>query len=169
MCIDVVIRSTLILESRPLVESDINRILEIEQFSFAAPWTRPLILEEMNNRNSKFLVFTHAKSIVGYICFWVILDEAHLLNIAVHPNFRSQGIASFFMEKLITMSEGLNLNKIYLEVARRNMPARALYKKFGFNTIGFRKNYYTAEHDDALVMQKWIGRSSIDDNVEQKS
>jgi [ribosomal protein S18]-alanine N-acetyltransferase len=138
-------------------ESDLEDILRIEEVSFATPWTRNMFMDELANVFSRTIVFKQAGVLVGYMCFWTVLDEAHLLNIAVSPELRGRGLGHKMMTYLEETSRGRGLEKIILEVARRNAPARRLYKKFGFHSIGFRRMYYTAEKDDALVMQKRIG------------
>jgi [ribosomal protein S18]-alanine N-acetyltransferase len=137
--------------------ADIDEVLVIEQASFAAPWTKELFANEIANRNSRILVYRSATMIVGYLCFWAVLDEAHLMNIAVRPELRGSGVGSLFMKHLEQISRAEGLNRIVLDVARGNTAARALYKKFGYSAVGFRKNYYPVTGDDAIVMEKWLG------------
>lgn len=149
------------------MHSDLDKILEIERVSFPAPWTRTMFVEEMSNRSARLVVFLEEKRIVGYMCFWEVLDEAHLLNIAVHPDRRGQGYGKFMMERLeeICLKDGLK--RIILDVGRRNVRARGLYRACGFQSIGFRKNYYTVVKDDAVVMEKWVGSPMTDHPVER--
>ncbi|MEW6139085.1 MAG: ribosomal protein S18-alanine N-acetyltransferase [Thermodesulfobacteriota bacterium] len=137
-----------------MMHSDLDQVLEIERSSFPAPWTRSMFQEEMANRNARLVVFLEDNLLVGYLCFWKVLDEAHLMNIAVHPNRRSRGYGTYFMEKLEELCRKDGLKNIILDVGRRNAPARALYRSRGFHSIGFRKNYYTIGQDDAIVMEK---------------
>jgi ribosomal-protein-alanine N-acetyltransferase len=88
-----------------------------------------------------------------------VLDETHVQTIAVHPGHRGQGLGMEIMEFLEEQSLQEGVNRIILEVARRNQRARRLYKKCGFSSVGFRKHYYTEQNDDALVMEKWIAMS----------
>jgi [ribosomal protein S18]-alanine N-acetyltransferase len=138
---------------------DLEEVLEIERESFEAPWTRNMFLEELSNRSSRLSVFRMDQRIVAYVCYWVVVDEIHLLNIAVCTEHRSSGFGNFIMEQLEVISARSGLKRILLDVARRNVAARALYSKRGFHQIGFRKNYYRESLDDAIVMEKMLGEA----------
>jgi [ribosomal protein S18]-alanine N-acetyltransferase len=142
------------LHAEPMRLSDLDEVLSIERVSFATPWTHNMFVEEMSNEAAHPIVFKDDGRVVGYLCFWVILDEAHLLNIAVRPDRRSQGLGELMMNEFERLCREHELKKIFLDVGRRNAPARRLYKKCEFESIGFRKNYYTEIQDDALVMEK---------------
>ena len=144
------------------MHSDLDEVLEIEKASFPAPWTRSMFQEEMSNRNARLIVFLQDNRIIGYLCFWEVLDEAHLLNIAVHPERRAQGYGKYMMERLQEICRRDGLRRIILDVGRRNAAARSLYRKCGFSSIGFRKNYYTVAGDDAIVMEKWLAQMTPD-------
>ncbi len=154
------------LQAVPMNQTDLDDVLAIESASFPAPWTRAMFLEEMSNRNAHLAVFKHEGRLTGYLCFWAVLDEAHVLNIAVHPEMRAQGYGKAIMGHMESMCRGLGLKRIILEVGRRNIPARNLYRKCGFSSIGFRKKYYTVSDDDALVMEKWLGPSETNNPIE---
>jgi [ribosomal protein S18]-alanine N-acetyltransferase len=147
----------LLVQPAQMQPSDLEDVLAIERTSFASPWSRDMFYEEMENRNARVVVFRLEGKIIGYICFWVVLDEAHLMNIAVHPEQRGKGYGKAIMVYLESVCQQEGLNRLLLEVGRRNASARSLYKKFGFSSIGFRKQYYAAIKDDALVMEKWLG------------
>jgi [ribosomal protein S18]-alanine N-acetyltransferase len=134
--------------------SDIDDVLTIEGSSFARPWSAKMFMEEMSNQTASVIVFKIGGKLVGYLCFWEVVDEGHLLNIAVHPERRRGGLGTFMMDYLERSCRQRGLNRILLDVGRRNVPARTLYKKCGFESIGFRKNYYAEIQDDALVMEK---------------
>ena len=114
-------------------------VLTIEQSSFPTPWSRNMFIEEMENQNSRLVAFKIEGSIVGYVCFWAVLDEAHLLNIAVHPSRRHQGLGRLIMAEIESLCIKEGLKRIILEVARKNMVARDLYRKCGFHSVGFRR------------------------------
>jgi ribosomal-protein-alanine N-acetyltransferase len=157
------------LSSEPIKASDLDAVMAIERASFAAPWSRNMFLEEMNNRAARVIIFKSNNTLVGYVCFWEVLDEAHLMNVAVHPDYRSRGYGKLIMEKLEAMCFQDGLRRIILEVGRRNIPARRLYRKCGFSAIGFRKKYYAEVKDDALIMEKWLGTEGIEQNAAQKT
>lgn len=138
----------------PMLPSHLSEVMDIERRSFPYPWTERMFMEELENRNARLFIFRLEGRIVGYLCFRVVLDEAHLFNIAVDPDHRTKGYGGVIMGYLEKLCREHDLEKIFLDVARKNEPARALYKKFGFEGIGFRKGYYGAAHDDAIVMEK---------------
>jgi len=92
--------------------------------------------------------------VVGFAGMWIILDEAHITNIAVHPEYRGFGIGTMLMESLISICKIENVIGITLEVRVSNQRAINLYKKFGFVEEGIRKAYYEDNKEDALIMWK---------------
>ncbi len=157
------------LRSEPMKTPDLDAVMAIEKASFAAPWSRNMFLEEMNNRAARLMVFKSEDTLVGYMCFWEVLDEAHLMNVAVHPDHRGRGYGALIMEQLEAMCLRDGLRRIILEVGRRNLPARRLYRKCGFSAIGFRKKYYAEVQDDALIMEKWLGAKEIEQSAAKQS
>ncbi|MBI5570801.1 MAG: ribosomal protein S18-alanine N-acetyltransferase [Desulfomonile tiedjei] len=154
------------MDVRPIIQpsrmqlGDLDAVLSIESTSFAQAWSRNMFLEEMANDTARVIVFKANGKLVGYLCFWKVVDEAHLLNIAVHPDFRGRGLGREIMAHLETLCRQEGLTTIILEVARRNGRARNLYRKCGFETTGFRKNYYPAIKDDALIMAKKLSAAN---------
>jgi ribosomal-protein-alanine N-acetyltransferase len=155
----------LVLKSRQMKHTDLDEILEIERASFPAPWSRNMFLEEMSNRSARLIVFLDEERIAGYMCFWEVLDEAHLLTIAVRPQKRGRGYGKHMMEQLEKICVKNGLKRIVLDVGRRNVAARNLYRRCGFLSVGFRKDYYTVIGDDAIVMQKWLGSPESNNQV----
>jgi [ribosomal protein S18]-alanine N-acetyltransferase len=143
-------------QAEPMNSADLDAVLAIENVSFPRPWSRTMFLGEIDNLRSHPTAFRIDGRIVGYLCFWMVLDEAHLLNIAVHPEYRGSGNGRAMMEYLETVCRQNGIARIILEVARGNPTARNLYKMCGFRIIGFRRNYYAPTGDDALVMEKWL-------------
>jgi len=90
--------------------------------------------------------------IIGYICFWVVLDEAHLANLAVAPGIRRQGVATFLLKTMIRYLRARGIKRVLLEVRERNKAALSLYQKFGFKIDGRRKGYYSDTKEDAILM-----------------
>jgi ribosomal-protein-alanine N-acetyltransferase len=133
---------------------DIGEVAAIERVSFDNPWTAEMFAQEIQNEFSIPLVFHLDGKLAGYLCCWEVVDEAQLLNIAVHPQFRRQGVGETMMRRLESLCVKSGIQKIILDVARRNVAARRLYCKQGYVVTGFRRRYYAESGDDALVMEK---------------
>jgi ribosomal-protein-alanine N-acetyltransferase len=98
----------------------------------------------------------------GYLIFWVVADEMHILNLAVHPKHRRQGIARRLLAEGLTQARELGANLAWLEVRPSNTPARALYASFGFTEVGRRPQYYDDTSEDALLLTlEWEEESKI--------
>jgi [ribosomal protein S18]-alanine N-acetyltransferase len=149
--------------------SDLDEVLAIEGLSFGSPWSRTMFVQEMSNEAAFPIVFKAKGTVVGYICFWQVMDEGHLLNIAVHPDSRTRGLGTFMMHHLERLCRDRGLQRILLDVGRRNTAARNLYRKCGYHSIGFRKNYYAEVKDDALVMEKRLSSSKDEDRPKTRS
>lgn len=133
---------------------DLDRILEIERKSFPNPWSRNAFLYEIESEVSYPWVVELDNEIVGYSIHWLILDEAHLSNIAVAPLHRGKGIGKFLLEKIIESVKKKGAKILTLEVRVSNINAICLYTKMNFKVVGIRKNYYTNPVEDAFIMMK---------------
>lgn len=144
------------VEFKALREEHIDPIVEIEKVSFAAPWSRESFFQELyHNEKAIYLVALHGEKVIGYGGFWKILDEGHITNIAIHPDFRGQGIGSKLIDTLITTAKNRGIQSITLEVRKSNQIAQNLYIKHGFISVGTRKNYYEDNREDAVIMWKY--------------
>ncbi|MEW9096365.1 MAG: ribosomal protein S18-alanine N-acetyltransferase [Clostridiaceae bacterium] len=133
----------------------IDDICEINDLSFSVPWSRMSVENEIVNENSLYLVILKDDKVIGYAGIWIILDEGHITNIAVHPNYRSIGIASALLEELIEQCRRHAVHSMTLEVRKSNIIAQKLYEKFNFVNEGIRKNYYSDNGEDAIIMWKY--------------
>ena len=134
-------------------QEHINDIVVVENLSFKIPWTRQSIMEEfLENELAVYLCALAGGKAVGYVGMWHIIDEGHITNIAVHPEFRSCGVGSALMEALLEAAKALGITALTLEVRRSNHEAQALYSKYGFAEGGMRKAYYADNNEDALIM-----------------
>jgi ribosomal-protein-alanine N-acetyltransferase len=144
------------LEIVEMEGEDIDEVLDIENLCFKSPWTRDAFEQELNLEWSKIFVAKkstpHQKRTVGYICLWLVTDEVHILNLAIHPNFRRQGIATRLLSSGIEFSIRMGAEVAILEVRKSNFPAILLYRKFAFEAIGVRRRYYSDNYEDAIVM-----------------
>lgn len=140
---------------RKMVEEDIDQILVIEKESFATPWSRESFENELTkNRFALYLVLEDEEVIFGYCGVWIIVDEAHVTNIALLPNYRGKKLGETLLTEIMKVAKEKGAKTMTLEVRVSNHVAQSLYRKLGFQDGGIRKNYYTDNQEDALVM--WV-------------
>ncbi|HOR86619.1 MAG TPA: tRNA (adenosine(37)-N6)-threonylcarbamoyltransferase complex dimerization subunit type 1 TsaB [Bacillota bacterium] len=134
---------------------DIDQVCEIENLSFAIPWSRESFESELSQNNlARYIVAKVNGKVVAYGGMWIILDEGHITNIAVHPDYRGQKIGEKLVEALLREAKESNAERITLEVRASNDAARKLYQKQGFTDGGIRKGYYGDNREDAIIMWK---------------
>lgn len=134
---------------------DIDKVMEVELLSFSVPWPKDAFFKEV--QDNKFAYYTVAErngEIVGYAGLWHIVNEGHITNIAVHPDYRRQGIAQMLLDDQFRLAREREMIGVTLEVRVHNERAQRLYTKNGFKMEGIRKNYYSDTHEDALIMWK---------------
>ncbi|MBW1798223.1 MAG: ribosomal protein S18-alanine N-acetyltransferase [Deltaproteobacteria bacterium] len=127
-------------------------ILEIERNSFPSPWDLSSFLSEIDRSISHFWGLLIDEVLEGYICFWIFANEAHLMNIAVHPKWRGKGLGERLLCKMIEVGISEGAKTAWLEVRPSNLVARSLYEKAGFKEVGFRPRYYKEKNEDAIIM-----------------
>jgi ribosomal-protein-alanine N-acetyltransferase len=138
---------------RRMAEDDIDRVLEIERLSFPRPWSRDSFLSELQNACARYAVLLENGVIVGFGGMWIIVGEAHVNNVAVHPDFRARGYGRRLMKELMRMAwRAGEIAQMTLEVRVTNAPAIALYRSMGFEVAGLRKKYYEDNGDDAYIL-----------------
>ena len=142
------------LRFEKLSEAHLDEVLEIEKLSFRAPWVRELFKKETESAVSNFFAAVSDGKITGYGGFWKAHDEADIVNLAVHPDFRHRGIGRQILEYLLAAAEKEGIKTVFLEVRAENPHAQKLYASCGFKPVGRRKKYYGDE--DALIMEKKI-------------
>lgn len=133
---------------------NIDEILQIEELCYGAHhWSRESFLTELNNKiSSYYCAINNDGKCLGYTGIWKIVDEAHITNLSVHPNFQNQKIAHFLLLNSIDECYREKIKYITLEVRVSNEKAIHLYEKFGFKSLGLRKKYYQDNNEDALIM-----------------
>lgn len=137
---------------RDLRPEDVPEVLAIEKISFTSPWSEILFMNEIFKPRSLPKAAMIGEKLVGYICANYLLDEAHILNLTVHPDFRKQGIASELIHYMTALLRKEGCLTIFLEVRQSNAAALGMYEKAGFRTISARKAYYTLPVEDAVIM-----------------
>jgi len=147
------------VEIVPATFSDLADVMEIERSSFRSPWPENLFIFELNNKNSRFkLARTRSSMIAGYMIYWHVADEIHLLSIAVKPDMRGAGIGRLLMEYMISEGRRLDCSVATLEVRRSNLVAQGLYGSLGFIAESVRPRYYSDNNEDAIVMLLRMGK-----------
>ncbi|WP_072742613.1 ribosomal protein S18-alanine N-acetyltransferase [Sporanaerobacter acetigenes] len=142
---------------RPMLEKDIDEVLDIEKTSFATPWPKEAFtLEITKNMLAKYVVAEIQGKVVGYGGIWLIIDEGHVTNIAVHEKYRGLGVGNKIMEGLIDICRDRNIVAMTLEVRKTNEVAKSLYDKYGFKEYGIRPGYYSDNNEDAIIMWKRV-------------
>jgi [ribosomal protein S18]-alanine N-acetyltransferase len=145
--------------------ADIDAILEVEEASFTNPWTREMYEAELRNEGTAFfyLVRDASRRVVGFCSCWRVLDELHINNLAVLPEYRNQRIGSALLMHVLKHGRQLGATRALLEVRQSNLPARRLYERFGFTVSGIRREYYSQPIEDAVVL--WRELPAIDAEV----
>ncbi len=137
----------------PFSENHLDSVAELEKICFSLPWSKEMFADELKSNIAHYLVATDdEKNVVGYVGMWKILDEGHITNVAVSPNYRRQGIGERLICELINNAKRLELSMLTLEVRKSNVPAQNLYSKYNFKEVGIRKRYYSDTNEDAIIM-----------------
>ncbi|MDI6800482.1 MAG: ribosomal protein S18-alanine N-acetyltransferase [Thermodesulfovibrionales bacterium] len=135
-----------------MLPDDVSEVVKIERLSFSTPWSETSFYSEIYSDHSITRIAETNGTIAGYICVKRMADECHLLNLAVRPDYRNQGIATTLLNNVIQELNKWGCRALFLEVRASNYAAMRLYAGFGFKTIGVRKNYYLYPAEDAVVM-----------------
>ena len=134
---------------------DLDDIIEVERLSFTLPWSREAFYRELtDNPYAYYIVADIDGKAIGYGGVWIVVDEAHITNIAVRPEYRGKKIGETLLKQLQNLAREKGAKTMTLEVRVSNHVAQNLYRKLGFKNGGIRKGYYTDNFEDALVM--WV-------------
>lgn len=132
-------------------------MLDIETVSFPAPWSRVSFEGELSEKTSRSLVIKKGQRekpdrVIAYLCFRLLVDVMHIMNLAVDPAYRRHGVATFLLGYGLRLAKGYGAKKAFLEVRASNHAAIKLYRKMGFCEAGRRRKYYLETLEDAVVM-----------------
>lgn len=132
---------------------DAGAMSELDKLCFPSPWSKNAFEEEFSqNPFSFYVVAEDQEKLLGYGGLWEIGNEGHITNFAVHPEYRKKGIGTAILQKLLELTEDRGISEYTLEVRPSNKEARGLYEKFGFKLGGLRKEYYSDNREDALIL-----------------
>ena len=140
------------LTFRQMTRDDAEAIAAIEAKSFAMPWSREDFWRETQNELATYIVGELDGRIVAYAGAWVSFNQAEVMNVAVEPEFRGQGIGTILFGELIEAVKLRGATSITLEVRPSNTAAIKLYESFGLRSVGRRRGYYIDNGEDALIM-----------------
>lgn len=139
---------------RRMMEQDIDAVLEIEHLSFPRPWSRESFVSEItSNACARYVVLLEDGRLVAFGGMWIIIGEAHVNNVAVHPDYRGRGYGRLVMKELMRVAyRAAEITDMTLEVRVSNETALKLYSSMGFSIAGKRKGYYEDNGEDAYIM-----------------
>lgn len=138
---------------RPMAEADLDQVSRIEQASYPVPWRREHFIQELHSPLSAPFVAVRDQEVVGYLCLMSLFEEAQVLNVAVAPEQRGNGIARMLLEVAVATARQRGAEVLVLEVRESNRVAIALYESFGFVRYFVRPGYYEGT-EDAILMEK---------------
>ena len=134
----------------------IEEICDIEKRCFSDAWSRQSFIDEIDRENSVFIVVKKEDKIVAYSGFWYIVDDAQIMNVAVDIAYKGMKISHILMKEMIQRAMDKNMATMSLEVRVSNEIAINLYKVYGFEIVGVRKQYYQDNKEDAYIMFKYF-------------
>ncbi|MBI3596391.1 MAG: ribosomal protein S18-alanine N-acetyltransferase [Nitrospirae bacterium] len=140
---------------RPMTLADLDEVMPIEEASYTAPWKRSMFEADLHgNPFARFFVARDPDqgTVVGYVCFWKVFAELHLMNLSVHPDRRRLGIGGELVRWTLSWAKENAVSLVTLEVRASNEAAKRLYEKLGFKLVAVRHNYYRDPREDALIM-----------------
>lgn len=143
---------------REMQDRDLEAVLAIEAQAFSSHWTHQQMVYELHENTFAYLyVYEEDGIVLGYIDYWITFDTCQLASVAVSKEARRRGIAKVLMDEMIKAAEAKYCSVISLEVRMSNEPAKSLYQRYGFVEASIRKNYYSDNHEDAILMVKGLG------------
>ncbi|HLR80987.1 MAG TPA: ribosomal protein S18-alanine N-acetyltransferase [Bacillota bacterium] len=143
------------LNIRKMEITDLEEVQEVEVLSFTNPWPKEILHQELvDNQYAHYFVIELAGQIIGYVGLWIVLDDAQITNIAISPAYRGNRYGEKLFAYACQQAQWQGVKRLSLEVRASNTVAQRMYRKFGLVPGGVRKNYYTDNHEDAIVM--WV-------------
>lgn len=138
--------------------TDLPRVVHLEKLIFPDPWPESAFMEQITESGWGALTAEANDLVVGYACYYIVADEAHLTNIAVDPDYRRKSVASKLLERILQVAQDNRCEHLLLEVRVGNIEAREFYKRHGFTMLHRRPKYYRHPVEDALVMVRYLGK-----------
>lgn len=139
---------------RPMIAEDLEQVVEIEKASMPSPWSKELFEEELKRERARYFVGEIDGQVAGYMGYWEAPQEAHIINLAISPQFRQKGFGFQMLEYCLRFAYNHGARLATLEVRESNEAAQRLYEKMNFRTVAIRKKYYSDNQENAVVMLK---------------
>ena len=146
---------------RPMTADDVPAVAVLDERCFSVPWSAASLASELENELSDWLVAERDGEILGYVGAQTVLDESDLMNLAVDPAARRQGVARELLQSLMARLYDRGAKSLTLDARVGNVPALSLYASLGFAVVGRRKNYYEKPQEDAFVMRRALEEEHI--------
>jgi [ribosomal protein S18]-alanine N-acetyltransferase len=160
--------TTLDFHRLPVVErlkgaSDLDGVIAVDDTSFDRPWTRAMYEADLANSSVTriYVIRTAEFHVAGYCSAWLLVPELHINNLAIRPECRRRGLATFLLERVLDAAIAEGATRATLEVRRSNHAARALYQGLGFRVRGVRRDYYTDPVEDGLILWREPAQSAV--------
>jgi ribosomal-protein-alanine N-acetyltransferase len=143
---------------REMTVADLPRVVYLEKLIFPDPWPESAFVEQITETGWGALTAEADDTAIGYACYYIVADEAHLTNIAVDPAYRRKSVASQLLERILQVAQKNRCEYLLLEVRAGNIEARVFYERYGFTLLYRRPKYYRHPVEDALVMVRYFGQ-----------
>ena len=135
-------------------QEHVAQVAALEKLCFRDPWSENSVASELNNPLSLWLVAVDGERVAGYVGSQTVMEESDMMNVAVHPDYRKQGIATALIVGLVEELRKRGSRCLTLEVRASNETAISVYRKLEFREVGLRRNYYRNPREDALILRK---------------
>lgn len=142
------------MEIKKMHPEHVAQVAALEALCFSDPWSERSVASELENPLSLWLVMTDGDTVAGYVGSQSVMGEADMMNLAVQPDYRRQGIGEKLVSALVKELAQSDVHCLTLEVRASNEAAIALYGKLGFAQVGRRPRYYEKPREDALILRK---------------
>ena len=140
------------LTFRKMLPADAAAVEKVEMACFSMPWSRESFWEEAAQEAAYYLLALDDGEVIGYVGVWLLGEEGHITNVAVAPEMRRRGVGAALLAELMRIAMEHSVRSMTLEVRPSNEAALALYRKFGFRSVGRRPHYYTDNDEDAEIL-----------------
>jgi len=144
------------LDYQPMQQADLPDVVALEESVYPHPWSMANFVDSLNSNYEAWVLRDPQGDLLGYFLLMAIVDEAHLLNVAVSAERQGEGLGRFLLNQAVACARGLGMESVLLEVRPSNTRALEIYERYGFKHIGRRKGYYPAadrQREDAIVMR----------------